>query len=297
MAETYWPFDSIDTTETQFSQWARNIGEGVRGSSATTDLKVFGDSTGMNVKLPIGQAMVRGHYYYNTSQLTLTVSAAHATLGRIDAVVLTLDPTANTITASVVAGTPSATPVAPTLTQTDAGVYQLLLATVSVGAAVATIAPGVVTDQRIFLGNMTVSTAQTLANKTLQSAREVTTVLTTANSATPFNFDLLIQNDVFFQAGSTSNFVINFRGSGAVNLADTLAVGQTITAVLRNANSSTTTYPMSFQIDSTSVTPKWQGGAAPTAGNASSTDIYTFAITKVNATPTYAVFASQVRFA
>jgi hypothetical protein len=176
MAETYWPFDSIDTTETQFSQWARNIGEGVKGTSGTTDLKVFGDSTGMSVKLPIGQAMVRGHYYYNTAQLTLTVTAAHATLPRIDAVVLELDPAANTILSKVVAGTPAASPVAPTLTQTDSGIWQQLLATVAVGAAVSTISAGNVTDQRSFLQAVTLTGTQTLTNKTLTSPTITTPV-------------------------------------------------------------------------------------------------------------------------
>jgi hypothetical protein len=90
MAQSAWPFENIDTSESQFSQWARNIGEGVKGSSGGTELKVYGDSSGMQVKVPAGYAMVRGHYYSNTAIETLTIAAAHATLARIDSVVVEL---------------------------------------------------------------------------------------------------------------------------------------------------------------------------------------------------------------
>jgi hypothetical protein len=51
------------------------------------------------------------------------------------------------------------------------------------------------------------------------------------------------------------------------------------------------------QIDGSAVTPKYQGGTAPTAGNASSIDAYVYTVVKTAATPTYTVFASQTKFA
>jgi hypothetical protein len=151
MAQSAWPFENIDTTETQFSQWARNIGEGVKGSSGGTELKPFADSTGMTVKVYAGQSMVRGHYYSSTATETLTVTTSNPTNPRIDAVVLELDPTANTILLKVVAGTPASSPVAPTLTQTDAGVWQQLLGLVAVAAGTGLITNANVTDSRSFL--------------------------------------------------------------------------------------------------------------------------------------------------
>lgn len=153
MAQTSWPFESVDTTETQFSQWARNIGEGVKGLPSGTELKPYGDASGMNVKVPAGQAMVRGHYFLNDATATLTVSSANATNPRIDYVVLELDPVANTIVLKMVDGTAAASPVAPALTQTDSGVYQLPLATVYVAAAVSNVAASAVTDMRTFLND------------------------------------------------------------------------------------------------------------------------------------------------
>ena len=150
MAQSSWPFENIDTSETQFSQWARNIGEGVK-TGALNELEVFADSTGMQVKAKSGQALVRGHYYQNTAQETLTVTAADLTNPRIDIVVLELDPSANSIVLRVIAGSPAVTPAPQPLVQTDAGIYQIKLAEVLIDAAATTIAAGKVTDSRTYL--------------------------------------------------------------------------------------------------------------------------------------------------
>lgn len=152
MTQTAWPFDNADTTEGQFSQLFRRLqSTGVSGSPATTDLKVTGDSTGMNVKVAIGYALVRGHAYKSDAITTLTIGAATAS-PRIDLVVLRLDPTANSIVLAVVAGTPAASPSTPTLTQTDEGTYEVAIGQVAVGASVSTISAANVSDIRPFLG-------------------------------------------------------------------------------------------------------------------------------------------------
>jgi hypothetical protein len=150
MAQSSWPFENVDTSETQFSQWARNIGEGVKQGSGD-ELEAYGDSSGMNVKVGTGQALVRGHYYSNTAEVTLVVTTADATNPRIDNVVLELDPSANSIVLKVVAGTPGATPSAPAVTQTDGGIYQIKLAEIAVAAGATTISAGNVTDTRPML--------------------------------------------------------------------------------------------------------------------------------------------------
>jgi hypothetical protein len=63
-----------------------------------------------------------------------------------------------------------------------------------------------------------------------------------------------------------------------------------------NTNGTTAYYPNVIQVDGSSVTPKWQGGTAPTAGNASSIDAYVFTIIKT-ASATFTVLASQTKFA
>lgn len=154
MAQSSWPFENIDTSETQFSQWARNIGEGVK-TGALNELEVFADSSGMQVKVQSGQALVRGHYYQSTAQEVLTITAADLTNPRIDTVVLELDPSANSIVLKVIAGTPAVSPSPTALVQTDAGIYQVKLAEVLVDAAAVTISAGKVTDFRTYIETIT----------------------------------------------------------------------------------------------------------------------------------------------
>ena len=219
MAQTSWPFDGIDTTETQFSQWSRNIGEGVKGSFNTTDLKVTAPGTGMTVSVAAGQALVRGHYYANDAALTLSIATANATNPRIDAVVLTLDPVANTITAGVVTGTAAATPVAPTLTQTDAGTYQLLLGYVAVAAATATISAANVTDARTFLGQGWFSTPvqDKSANYTIVAGDKFSTIRSTGSAITVTVANVLNVGDRidFIQDGSGQ---VTFAAGSGVTL-------------------------------------------------------------------------------
>jgi hypothetical protein len=152
MAQSAWPFEDQNTTEVQYSDLFRRIqNSGVAGDPSTSDLKAFGDSSGMVVKVPAGFAIVRGHAYFSnaTESLTVTSSAANP---RIDLVVLELNPTANTTILKMVDGTPAVSPVAPSLTQTTDGIFQMALATVTVPASATTISAGNVVETRTFLG-------------------------------------------------------------------------------------------------------------------------------------------------
>lgn len=181
MAQTSFPFENIDTSETQFSQWARNIGEGVKTDSLN-ELEVYGDSSGMQVKVKTGQAMVRGHYYTNTAEEILAVSAANPSNPRIDIVILELDPSANSIILKVVAGTPAVSPTAPSLVQTDGGVYQIKLAQIAVAAGATTITSGNVSDYRTYL----VTTAE------LQTQIDAKAPLTPAVNAKTGTYTLVV---------------------------------------------------------------------------------------------------------
>ena len=69
-----------------------------------------------------------------------------------------------------------------------------------------------------------------------------------------------------------------------------------MTAAFLVTNGGTPYYNSAVQVDGSGVTPEWQGGAAPTAGNASSVDIYTYTIIKTG-DATFTVFAAQTQFA
>ena len=75
-----------------------------------------------------------------------------------------------------------------------------------------------------------------------------------------------------------------------------MTTGQSVTIAFLVTQGSTAYYQSAFQVDGSSVTPKWQGGTAPTAGNASSIDAYVVTIFKTGS-GTFTAFASQTRFA
>jgi hypothetical protein len=104
-------------------------------------------------------------------------------------------------------------------------------------------------------------------------------------------------NSVFYYTlNATGNWTLNFRGNGSTTMNTFLAVGKSATVVFLATQGTTAYYPTAFQIDGSVVTPKWLGGSAPTGGNASSIDSYSFTIIKTAAS-TYTVLASQARFA
>lgn len=114
--------------------------------------------------------------------------------------------------------------------------------------------------------------------------------------ASTMNYDVLTQSVWYVTTTTANNWTLNIRGSGATTLASLMAVGDIITVTMVVDNGATAYYNTAVQIDGTTVTPKWQGGTAPTAGSASAADSYTYTIIKIASTPTYIVLASQVKF-
>ena len=139
-------------------------------------------------------------------------------------------------------------------------------------------------------------TGGTNATSVLISPEERTTVSATAATGT-INFDASTQSVLYYTTNSTANWTLNVRGSSGASLNSILATGDAITVTFLATNGATAYYPTVYQIDGSAVTPKWQGGTAPSAGNASSIDAYTLTIIKTAATPTYTVLGSQTKFA
>ena len=110
------------------------------------------------------------------------------------------------------------------------------------------------------------------------------------------NIDCDSKGVIFFTANQTADRTINFRGDGSTTLNSYMDTNDVITVSLMMTQGGTAKYLNAYQIDGSSVTPKWQGGTAPSAGNASSIDVYTFTIFKT-ASATYTVLASQTKFA
>jgi hypothetical protein len=117
----------------------------------------------------------------------------------------------------------------------------------------------------------------------------------TTTFQTTLNYDVLSQAVFYANVADTSNFTVNLRGNSSTPLNSALAVGESVTVALLNKNDNTTYYNNVIQVDGTTVTAIWQGGSAPTSGNASSTDVYSYTALKTAAS-TYVVLASITQF-
>ena len=110
---------------------------------------------GMTVTVADGVVLAAGHPYPRTASGTVTITAAHATLPRIDLVVVRLyvpgTAEEGRMELVVKAGTAAASPVSPTVQQ-DATYWEVAIAQVAVDAAVTSIASGKVTDVRSAAG-------------------------------------------------------------------------------------------------------------------------------------------------
>jgi hypothetical protein len=136
--------------------------------------------------------------------------------------------------------------------------------------------------------------SSTTLGTVLKNAAETTTVSATAATGT-INYDVLTQAVLYYTTNASGNWTLNVRGSSGTSLNTLMSTGQTVTIAFMATQGGTAYYPTAFQIDGSSVTPKWQGGTAPSSGNTSGIDVYTYAIVKT-ASATYTVFASQTQF-
>jgi hypothetical protein len=134
-----------------------------------------------------------------------------------------------------------------------------------------------------------------VTNNTFKNIVETTTISATAATGT-INYDVATQSIVYCTTNATANWTINLRASSAATLNSLMSTGQTITVTFMATQGATAYYNSALTIDGTSVTPKWQGGVAPTAGNVNSVDTYTYAILKT-ASATFTVLAARTRYA
>ena len=128
----------------------------------------------------------------------------------------------------------------------------------------------------------------------LADAAETTTVSATAATGT-INYDVTTQSVLYYTTNASANWTVNFRGSSGTSLNTLLSTGQSITVVFLVTQGSTAYYNNAVQVDGSSVTPKYQGGTAWSAGNASGIDAYTYTIIKTGSAA-FTVLAAQTQF-
>lgn len=129
MADVYGPFATGPWADGEWARfaptWAPSGPIGTGAASATTGEWAFATS-GLTVSAGAGRAWVRGFGLSRTGggpPHTVTANT-HATWSRRDRLVLRRDLTAGTVTTAVKTGSAASSPVAPSLTQSETGVWE-----------------------------------------------------------------------------------------------------------------------------------------------------------------------------
>ena len=146
-----------------------------------------------------------------------------------------------------------------------------------------------------FAQTLALGVSNTLMELTLSAAAETVTIAATAATGT-VNFDVSTQSILYYTSNASANWTLNIRGSSSVTLNSIMATGQSVTVTHLVTQGSTAYYNSALTVDGTSVTPKWSGGSAPSAGNTNSVDVYTYTLIKTGS-GSFTVFASQTRYA
>jgi hypothetical protein len=151
------------------------------------------------------------------------------------------------------------------------------------------------TDVQTITGTKTFSgTSATLA-MILNDTAEVATISATAATGT-INYDVTTQSVLYYTSNASANWTVNFRASSGTSLNTAMTTGQSVTAAFLVTQGATAYYNSVVQVDGSTVTPKYQGGTAYAAGNASSVDVYMYTIVKTG-NAAFTVFTSQTKFA
>jgi hypothetical protein len=140
--------------------------------------------------------------------------------------------------------------------------------------------------------------AGTASNADMKTSNIIETATVSATAATgTIAYDITTQSVLFYTSNASANWTVNFRGSAGTSLNTLMAIGESMSASFLVTQGATAYYNSAVQVDGTTsgVTTRWQG-SAPTSGNASSLDSYTYVIIKT-ANATFTVLATQTKFA
>jgi hypothetical protein len=129
----------------------------------------------------------------------------------------------------------------------------------------------------------------------IQQLTEKATISATAATGT-INFDVITQAVLYFTTNASGNYTLNIRGDGSNTLNSIMDTGESLTIAHLVTNGGSAYYNNAVQVDGSGVTPEWQGGSAPSAGNANSVDAYTYTVFKTG-DAAFTVFAAQTQYA
>jgi hypothetical protein len=131
----------------------------------------------------------------------------------------------------------------------------------------------------------------------LTNAAEVATISATAATGT-IPYYPSTQSVLFYTSNASANWTVNLTFSAGTTMNTAMSTGQALTVAFLVTQGGTAYYNNAVQVDGTTsgVTTRWLGGTAPTSGNASSVDVYTYTVIKTGSA-TFTVLASQTKFA
>jgi len=147
-----------------------------------------------------------------------------------------------------------------------------------------------------FTATQTLSGSSSALALVLNDTAEVCTISATAATGT-INYDITTQSVLFYTTNASANWTVNLRASSGTSLNTAMSTGQSVTVAFLVTQGSTAYFNSAVQVDGTTsgVTTRWQGGTAPSSGNASGVDVYSYTIIKT-ADATFSVFAAQTQF-
>lgn len=172
--DAYAPFDAGPGASVTEDTWRAMMRRGnIAGvaRNVMNELNTFGDSTGMQIKIDTGEAVIESYWGQNNSIKVLGITSNSSGSTRIDTVVCRANWVTNKLEFDVLIGTPGA-PTGPTPTR-DNTKWEIPLGLVVVANAAVTIASNVVFDMRQWGGPpvMTITDDFSLYGDRLSSCR------------------------------------------------------------------------------------------------------------------------------
>jgi hypothetical protein len=282
---------TVTLTDTNASQTARNLRLNLTGTSGGARQLILGSGCQIEKLYLINNGLADAVTVKNTSGTGIAVAAGKSMFvynngtNVVDAVTYLTSLTLGTALPVASGGSGAAT-----LTGVLKGNGTSAFTAATAGTDY--VAPGTATT---FTALQTF--AGTSSNADLKTSNIIETATVSATAATgTINYDITTQSVLYYTTNASGNWTVNFRGSSGTSLDTLMATGESMSVTFLVTQGATAYYNSAVQVDGSSVTPKWQGGTAPTSGNASSIDSYTYVIIKTGSAA-FTVIAAQTKFA
>ena len=282
---------TVTLTDTNAAQTARNLRLNLTGTSGGARNLILGSGCQVEKLYLINNGLADAVTVKNTSGTGIAVPAGKSMFVYNNA---TNVVDATTHLSSLTLGTDLAVADGGTGASTLTGVLKGNGTSAFTAATAGTdyVAPGTATTftaLQTFVG--------TSSNADLKTSNIIETATVSATAATgTIDYDITTQSVLYYTTNASGNFTVNFRGSVGTSLNTIMANGESMSVTFLVTNGATAYYNSAVQVDGSAVTPKWQGGTAPTSGNASSVDSYTYVIIKTGSAA-FTVLAAQTKFA